>query len=354
MLATDWNIEEQHPIIQSFISKLKRHPKRIVFSEGEDPRVIAVASKLVELQVIAPILVGNRDIIKQHADNMGISLSFIGIKDPENSAELELFCQYYSKSERFRGVKVAGVEDTVKRPQNFAAIMTQYGFADAMIGGNQVVPSTIFRSAASMIKKIDKAFPAFGITILANQKTGKENEVTVLSDMAIIPNPTVQELAFIAKQTAIFTKHFLGRKPVIAMISHSSKGSNYNNDSRKVEAATELVHQEISQKNLDFDVVGEIQVDAALNETAYQTKVGSNNFKKADALVFPTLDASNTAIHLLEAFSETKSIGHFIKGYTRPIAQVSRSADVTSILNTAIILGSEAIKYRLLYDSETA
>jgi len=353
MLTTDWNLESQHPIIQSFVSKLTRHPKRIVFSEGEDKRVIAVAAKLVELKIIAPILIGRRAVIEQMANEIGVSLKFVGIKDPETSAELELFCEYYSKSERFRGMKVAGVEDTVKRPQNFAAIMTQYGFADAMLGGNQAVPSTVFRSASSMIKSIDQDFSPFGVTILANQKPGKEGEITVLSDMAIIPNPTVQELAFIAKQTAIFTKHILGKKPVVAMVSHSSKGSNYNSDSHKVEAATELIQQAIINNSLDFDVVGEIQVDAALSEDAYNMKVEGAPFKKADALVFPDLDASNTALHLLEAFSDAKSVGHFIKGYTRPVAQVSRSANEASLLNTAIILGSEAIKYRLLYDADS-
>jgi len=351
MLSSSWSLDNQHTVIQNFVSKLKRHPKRIVFSEGEDERVIQAAEKLVELEAIAPILLGNREVIEQKAAELGVSLKFVGIKDPKTSGEKELFCDYYSKSERFRGVRVANVEETVEKPQNFAAIMVQYGFADAMLGGNQVLPSTVFRAASNMIKPVDDDYSPFGVSLVINKNEGQDAPVTVMSDTAIIPNPTLKELTFIAKQTAIFTKHILGHPPLVAMLSHGTRGSSYGEDVSRVRAATELIQDHIGTQGLAFDVIGEVQADVALNAASYDMKLESKvPFRRADALVFPDLDAANISFHMLENFANISTLGHFIKGFTRPVAQVSRSVDVDALISTAVILGSEAIKYRLLYD----
>ncbi len=345
-----WNLETEPTLIKNFIAKLKRHPKRIVFSEGEDSRVILVASKLTELEVIAPILLGNRDRITALANELGVDLTLIGILDPQTADETELFCEYYTKSERFRGIKVANPRETVQKPQNFAALMTQYGFADAMLSGNQVEPITVYRSAVNMIKPVNENLSPFGVTMI-HQASESDGRTSFLSDTSIIPDPDVQQLAFMAEETASFARHIIGHSPRVAMLSHSTRGSNANESSKKVQAATQLAQSYIESKNLNFSIIGEVQSDVALDASSHECKLGTSiPFQEADVLIFPNLDSANISYHLLEIFADIKSYGHFVKGFTKPIAQVSRSADVESMLGTSIILGAEAIKYRLLYD----
>jgi phosphate acetyltransferase len=134
------------------LDHLRRHPKRVVFTEGEDIRVIRASARLVREQVVAPILLGNREQIRALAAENGVSMEFIHIIDPAKATDYPLFCQRMKNMDRYRTRQLGQAEDLVSRPHYFGALMVQYGQADAVLGGNQSLPAAYFRALINTIK----------------------------------------------------------------------------------------------------------------------------------------------------------------------------------------------------------
>ncbi len=341
--------QEHHsnPVINNLFQTLKRHPKRIVFADGEDIRVIRVAARMVAMEIAAPILIGNREIIHLLAIKDSTSMKYISVIDPTTSSDIKLFCNRLQKVSRYRGKEISDPHNTVSRPHNFAAMMIQYGHADAMIAGNQSLPAAVFRAAISMIKPVPKVPQVFGATVLtAPQNTNfGRNRILFMADCGVIPDPDVKQLASIAVETGKLAHHFLGRRPRVAMLSHSTHGSAQTTSAKKVIAATELARQRIHADMLDIDLDGEIQADVALDSSTAEIKLlDARAQEPADVLVYPNLDAGHIALKLLEQLAGASGYGQLIMGISRPAAQVSRTVSEEALLGTAAILGVEAIK----------
>ncbi len=352
-MPTSFQFPEANVLTADLFAPLKRHPKRIVFADGEDIRVLRVAARMVELEIGVPILLGNRERIRQMAEDEGISMTFVSIIDPKNSSEIGLFCKRLKKVSRFRGKIIANPCDIVSRPQNFAAMMVQYGHADGMIAGNQSMPATVFRAAITMIKPLKKVPKVFGAMIMVappNIKHFGKDGILFLADCGVIPEPDVKQLASIAVETGKLARHFLGRTPHIAMLSHSTKGSAYTKSAQRVQAATELARQKIEKNYLDLKIHGEIQADVALDPTAAEIKLTYPiSQKSADVLVFPNLDAGHISLKLLQHLLGAQNYGQFIMGLARPAAQVPRTVSEETLLGTAAVLGIQAINSHNVY-----
>lgn len=332
---------------------LKRHPKRIVFADGEDIRVLRVAAKIVDMEMSVPILLGNRErILKLAADN-DISLRFVNVIEPGTSSEIALFSKRLAKVARYQGKDIANPEEIVSRPHNFAAMMVQYGHADAMIAGNQSMPATVFRAAMTMIKPNKDVPQVFGAMVMLappHLKHFGRDGILFLSDCGVIPDPTVKQLASIAVETGKLARHFLGRTPRVAMLSHSTRNSAGTDSSHKVQAATELARQKVDSEYLDMQIDGELQADVALDPVAAEVKLDSGiKMNPADVLIFPNLDAGHISLKLLQHVAGAQNYGQFIMGLTRPAAQVPRTVTEETLLGTAAIVGIEAIKFNDLY-----
>ncbi len=331
---------------------LKRHPKRIVFADGEDIRVIRVAAKMVAMEMIVPILLGDRDRILAMAKEESISVKFINIIDPKNSSEIDLFCSRLKKISRFQGRTIANPCELVTRPHNFAAMMVQYGHADGMIAGNTSMPATVFRAALTMIKPLEAVPHVFGAMILEAPHLphfGKDG-VLFMADCGVIPEPDIQQLATIAVETGKLARHFLGRRPRVAMLSHSTKGSAGTSAAQKVATATILAQKIAADTYTDIDIDGELQADVALVASAAEIKLpDSTSPDPADVLVFPNLDAGHISLKLLQHLAGAQNYGQIIMGLTRPAAQVPRTVSEETLLGTAAIIGAEAIKFHDLY-----
>lgn len=337
-----------------FVNKLKRHPKRIVFADGEDIRVLKVAATMVELEIGAPILLGNRNVITSMAKEHEIPLVFINIIDPRKS-ETELFCSRLKKVNRYRGKDLVNPEEIVSRPHNFAALMVQYGHADGMIAGNFSQASSVFRAVTNMIKPSPDAKKAFGATILqAPHLTNVgRNGVLFMADCGVIPKPDVKELASIAIETGKLALHFLGRTPRIAMLSHSTHGSVDSKSAKKMLAATELARQKIKDNYLDLEIEGEVQADVAIDPLAAEVKC-EHVYPVADVLVFPSMDAGNISLKLLQHIGGATAYGQFILGISKPCACVPRMVSEDELLGTVIVVAAEAIKSNALHLEEEA
>lgn len=331
---------------------LKRHPKRIVFTEGEDIRVLKAAEYLVSNELIAPILLGNRDKIIALADEHGINRKFINILNPAEASDLELFCDRLENIERYRGREIANPKEMITRPHNFAAMMLQYRQADGMVSGNAAQPATIFRALANFVKPLKEVSKLYGTVALTAphlQHVGKDG-MLFLADCGVNPDPSVQELAEMAVETGKLAGHLLGHTPRVAMLSHSSHGSMPTASAKKMGAAAIQARELAKRQLVDVQIDGEIQADVALDMAAAELKFKDDRgLEPADVLIFPNLDSSHIAYKLLQHVGGAQTYGQLIMGLTRHAAQIPKTASVQTIIGTAALVGCESIKFRQLY-----
>ena len=339
-------------VTQYLLDQLRRHPKRVVFTEGEDIRVINAAAQLVAEKVVAPVLLGDRKKIHSMAAEAEIPMDLIHVINPPVASDFELFCKRVENMARYRSMKIGEAKELVARPHYFGALMVQYGQADAIVGGNQALPAAYFRALINTIKPLPHVPKLFGVMILTGSHlhhVGGDG-LLFLADTALTPEPDVAQLAIIAVETGKLAHHILGRTPHVAMLSHSTKGSAGTDSARKMAAASALARDIITRDFLDIKIDGEVQADVALDPAAAEIKLAETGSRSsADVLVFPNLDAAHISMKLLQHVAGAKGFGQLIMGLARPAAQIPRTASVETIFGTAAAVAVEAIKYHQLY-----
>ena len=343
---------DHNKVTRHLIEQLQRHPKRVVFTEGEDIRVIQAAARLVALEAVAPILLGDVARIRALAAKHGVPLNFVRVINPKTSSDLPLFVKRAENMARYRASGQIDSEETLVRPHYFGAMMVQYGHADALVGGNQAIPAVFFRALLQTIKPQAGIGRIFGVTALMAPHFPLlgDDRVIFLADTGLNPDPDVNLLSTIAIETGKLAHHFLGRTPVVALLSHSTKGSSTTPEARKVVAATALAKDRIAREFLDIHLDGELQADVAIDPCAAETKLAdASNRAIADVLVFPNLDAAHISMKLLQHLGGAQNYGQIILGLARPAAQVPRTASVETIFGTAAAVAVEAIKYHQLH-----
>ncbi len=331
---------------------LKRHPKRIVFSEGEDRRVVQVAAEMVKLEIGLPILLGNREKILGLAQEIGAKMDFVNVMDPSVADDLDLFTDRLVRIEKLKGVNLANPRETVCRGQFFAAMMIQYGQADAMVGGNQLLPASIHRALIQLVKPMPGIEHPFTAAVMVSENLAHfgPNGILYLADCGITDNPTVLELSQIAVEAGRLANHYAGRRVRVAMLSHSSLNSGAGDSAMRVRAATEAARVRATQKRYDIEVDGELQADVALDPEAAEVEIPQMEHRPAaDVLVFPNLDAANISMKLLRHVGGATKYGQLMLGLSRPAAQVARTATPRALLGTAAAVGAEAIKYHEMF-----
>ncbi len=334
------------------IAKLKNHPKRVVFVEGEDIRVLRAAEQLVAHECVLPVVLGDRDRIRALAADNDISLNFINVLNPEKSRELDRFASMFEKSSRVRGVDIPNGREFVIRPAYFASMMAQYGLVDGLIGGNMSMPSTLFRALIQTIKPMPQVPKIFSTIVLVapHLKNFGINGTLILADCGLIPEPTVEQLAVMAVETGKFTRRYTEIRPEIALLSHSTRGSSGTQGAQRVAAATRLAQTMAKDQHLDLDIDGELQADVALDPKAAEIKLPEQIARPGShVLIFPNLDSAHIALMLLTHCADAQNYGQFIMGLSRPAAQIPRTSSEETIFGTALTVGYEAIKFHELY-----
>lgn len=350
MSNSESQFTEPNSFTGAMFEQLRRHPKRIVFPEGEDERILRVSAEFVRRELGVPILLGNRERIFAMAKELGVAMDFIRVIDPAKSSDFGLFCERLDRIERYRGLQGVDVKEVIAKPHYFGAMMVQYGQADAFLGGNLETPAAVFRPLLHLIKPDRNVPRAFGVTVMNSESLPHfgRSGVLLLTDTGLIPEPTVGDLTAMAVQTGQLARHYLGRPVRIALLSHSNHGSSRTESALRMQAATAAARQILDVD--EYDVDGEIQVDVALDREVAKVKLPELAHKsEADVLVFPSLDAAHISMKLLQYLGGATSYGRIVRGLTKPAAQVPRTATEEMILGTAAAIGVEAIQYRDLY-----
>ena len=348
-------LENLNPFFSPFLDKLKKHPKRILFTEGEDIRVIRVAEQIANFKLGVPILLGNKKKIEGLAFDSQISLSGIRLIEPQKHDEFSHFCSFL-KEEKMQEMQMTEIEEMLLKPCYYGAMLLRSGAVDALVGGNQVYPSVLFRALLKMLplrNDVSRVFSTVVSFLPSGHSLFSEGRTFFFSDCGFIDNPTSDELFSIALETARFSHHLLGREVHLALLSHSTKGSAFTPSSKKVAIATERLKLEAVEKNLLFTVEGEIQLDVAVCPDVADLKLPEGAYQKTpDVLIFPNLDSSHIAFKLMQHIAGAKSNGQVILGLLYPAAQVSRVADEESIFGAAILTATQSIAYQDLYSKE--
>ena len=320
-------------IMRGIINRAVRDPKRVVFPEGEEPKVIRAAQMIVAEGIASPILLGNPDVIHRLAHESGIALTDICIEDPATSLRREEYADYLWKRRQRKGLSHAEAQRLLFNGNYFGSVMVARGDADALVSGvNMHYPETI-RPALQVIGPQAKAEVVSGLYMLVFDK-----HVIFCGDTTVNIDPSAEQLAQIAYSAGRVVRTF-GIEPKIAMLSFSNFGSVKHPEAEKVAQAVRLVRE------LDPSLIvdGEMQADTALDEellaSAYEFSVLK---ERANVLIFPNLSAGNVAYKLLRKLGGATAIGPILVGMNRPVHVLARGADVQDIINMTAVAVMDA------------
>lgn len=337
--------------IGTVIEKLQRHPKRIVFPEGTEPRVLQGARQFHSLRLGTPILLGDRTDIKKAAQDLNVSLEGIRIINPSESEDLENFAHRFERLRRFKGIQEKQAREIMIQPNYYGAMMVAMHQADGLVSGTNDISGSVLRPLFQIIKVAPHTQTASSCMIIEveDSKFGEQG-VLLLADCGVIPEPNVDQLAQIAVSTAELAKHVLGIKPRVAFLAYSTKSNSSNPAIGKIQAAAELARQIALKKGFAADFEGEMQLDAALIPQVADIKLPKNPVAgRANVLIFPDLNSGNIASKLLQHVAKANAYGQILLGLDRPAAEISRGSSSHDLLGVAAIVGLQSTEYNLLF-----
>ncbi|PTY00837.1 phosphate acetyltransferase [Verrucomicrobia bacterium LW23] len=342
--------------IRHLFEKLQQYPKRIIFPEGTEPAILMAASEYVQCKLGVAIVLGDKAQIEKVAADKGIPLNRIHIIDPSKGDDLQLFMKKLESMPRYKGINEADALKIVTHPNYFASMMLHGGQVDGLVGGYTSASGSILRPLFQIIKPLPgvKTISSCMILQVPACELG-DNGLFYFADCGVIPNPTVEQLANIAVETAKLNRQLTGEAPRVAMLSYSTKGSAKTQDTEKIAAATSLARQYFIDHDLDVEIDGELQVDAALVKEVAEIKAKESPVAgRANVLIFPDLNSGNIAMKLVHRLTNAKAFGQILLGLDRPAADLSRGASVDEIVGIAAIIGMRAVHYRQLYPEQGA
>ncbi len=320
-------------IMRGLSVRAEADPKRIVFPEGEEPKIIRAARVLADDSTARPILLGAREAIEQQANEVGVELDGIELLDPHRSPKVEVYAHRFWERRRRKGVTLPDARERMREPMYYGCAMLAQGDVDALVGGEEhYYPETI-RPALETIGMAPDRSALCGIYMMI-----LPNETYFFADCTVNIEPDAQRLAEIAAATAHFVWHF-GIEPRVAMLSFSNFGSARHPHSERVAEAVRILHETDPQLMVD----GEMQADTAVTSSILSTRYSFARLRTAaNVLVFPDLNAANITYKLLMRLGGAQAIGPILVGMARPVHVLQRGSDVSDIVNMAVIATVDA------------
>lgn len=314
------------------INKLKAHPRKIVFTEGTDPRILEASARLLSGTFLKPVLVGSPDEVHAAAEKASFNINGAEIIDPKTFPEMEKMVQTLAE---LRKGKMSD-EDCRKNLQKgnyFGTMLVKMGYADALLGGATYSTADTVRPALQIVKTKPGSKLVSSVFILVRPSATGDNEVLAMADCAINIKPNEDELAEIALQTAKTAKIF-GIDPKIAFLSYSTLGSGRGEDVDKMHNA--CVKAKAAEPDLAIE--GELQFDAAVSPKVAQIKCPGNPVAgHANTFIFPDINAGNIGYKIAQRLGGFDAYGPVLQGLNAPINDLSRGCSAMEVYSMAII-----------------
>jgi phosphate acetyltransferase len=329
-------------ILENLIVRAKANKQRIVLPEAEEERTIKAADRALADALADIILIGNPAKIQQQVEAFNLTnISKATIIDPENNPKSEEYTQLLAELRKKKGMTIEQARELVKNPLYLGCLIIKNGDADGQISGALSTTGDTLRPALQIIKCAPGITCVSGAMLLITQQHQYgEDGVVVMSDVAVTPVPTAEQLAQFAYCTAETAKSVAGiTDPRVAMLSFSTKGSASHEVVDKVVEATRLAHEHYPELKVD----GELQADAALVPSVAEKKAkGSEIAGRANVLIVPNLEVGNIGYKLAQRLGNAIAVGPILQGIARPVNDLSRGCSIDDIYYMVAITACQA------------
>ena len=322
--------------MSDFLNRMKAAAKAdlktVVLPEGEDPRTIEAAKKIIDEGLAKLVILGNPDEI----DVPGAT-----VIDPRNAEKHEEYAQKFAELRAKKGVTIEQARAQVMDPTYFGTMMVKMGDADGLVSGACHSTADTLRPALQILKTAPgtKLVSAFFVMCTDTPQFGTDGTL-IFADCGLNINPSSDELAEIAIASARSWQTFMGgAEPHVAMLSYSTMGSAGGEVAKKVQEAVTFCKEKAPELAID----GDLQLDAAIVPTVAQLKApGSPVAGKANVLVFPDLEAGNIGYKLVQRFAGAQAYGPILQGIAKPVNDLSRGCSADDIVGVVAITAVQA------------
>lgn len=320
-------------LFESLKAKIKGKNIKVVFPEGTDVRILGAAVRLAADKILEPIVIGNKEAIEKIAHASGFLTDYLTIVDPALYMKRDQMADALVERRKGKLSKEEALQ-WIENVNYFGTMLTYMGEADAMVSGAIHSTGDTVRPALQIIKTkpgISRTSGAFIVT--------RRNETYLFSDCAININPTAQELAEIAVESAR-TAELFDIEPIVALLSFSTRGSAKSPEVDKVAQATKIA-QELAP---EYEIDGELQFDAAFVPTVAQLKAPDSKVAgRARVFIFPDVQSGNIGYKIAQRLGGYEAIGPILQGLNKPISDLSRGCVEEDVYKLAIITAAQTL-----------
>ncbi len=320
------------------IGILKKNPKKIVFTEGEDARILEASSRLLASNFLHPILVGDEEKIAEAAEECGFNIRGAEIINPATYERMDEMVELLCELRKKKGITPERAREILMQANYFGTMLVKMGVADALLGGATYSTADTVRPALQLIKTKPENNIVSSCFILVRPSATGENEVLAMADCAINIKPTEDELVEIAGEAAECARIF-GVDPQVAFLSYSTHGSGKGEDVDKMRNAAAKTRE----KYPDLPIDGELQFDAAVSPRVARTKCPESKVAgHANTFIFPDINAGNIGYKIAQRMGNFDAYGPILLGLNAPVNDLSRGCNASEVYSMAIITAALA------------
>ncbi len=325
----------ENSITNKIIDMAKKTHKKIVLPESEDLRVLNAASILTKEKICSVVLVGNREHILELSSKNNIDIKEIEIVQPDKSNLYESYVDKFYKLRKHKGITLEDAKKYMLDNVYFATMMVKQGDADGLVSGAIHSTSDTLRPALQIIKQKEGIDTVSSFFLMETKKRELgANGLFIFSDCGLIEEPTEDQFVDIINSSVESFKMFSDLFPKVALLSYSTHGSA---SSKQVQKTRNILNK-IKSSNIQFDIDGELQLDAAIiKEVADLKASGSSVAGKANILIFPNLESGNIAYKTAQRFGDMIALGPITQGIKKPVNDLSRGCSISDIMGVVAI-----------------